>query len=165
MLADDVVGLSLGTAAASWRTIGDPIEEKRNPRTPYHAQFSAPFVFATALVGGSGLGVTMADFTDATLADPARRRLTSLTEVTADDECSRIFPHQFAGVARVVLRNGTELEERVMVNRGGPQHPLSREELTSKLEGNVGDRSARIAAAVATLEHARGIRQLLLACA
>jgi hypothetical protein len=52
-----------------------------------------------------------------------------------------------------------------MVNRGGPQHPLSREELTLKLEGNVGDRSARIAAAVATLEHARGIRQLLLACA
>jgi 2-methylcitrate dehydratase PrpD len=165
VVADDVVSLSLGTAAASWRTIGDPIEEKRNPRTPYHAQFSAPFVFATALVGGSGLGVTMTDFTDATLADPERRRLASVTDVVADDECSRIFPHQFAGVARVTLRDGSELEERVMVNRGGPQHPLSRADLTTKLEINVGERAARIAAAVATLEHARGTRQLLLACA
>ena len=162
---EDVAEISLGTAAASWHTIGDPIEEKRSPRTPYHAQFSGPFVFASALVGGSGLGVTMADFTEATLADPLRRRLAAVTEVTVDDECSRIFPHQFPGIVKVVTRDGRALEERVMVNRGGPQRPLTREDLTEKLAINAGPRAAAIATAIAELEVAPSIHPLLQACA
>ena len=162
---EDVVQISLGTAAASWHTIGDPIEEKRRPRTPYHAQFSGPFVFASALVGGSGLGVTMTDFTDATLADPLRRRLAACTDVLVDDECTRIFPHQFPGTVRIATRDGRELEERVLVNRGGPQRPLSRSDLTAKLEINAGGHAERIVHAIAGLADAPSIRPLLQACA
>jgi 2-methylcitrate dehydratase PrpD len=162
--AEEVVRITLGTAAASWRTIGDPIEEKRRPRSPYHAQFSAPFVFAAALAGGSGLGVSLDDFTETTLADALRRRLAANTEVVVDDECTRLFPHQFPGVARVVLDDGRELEERVLVNRGGPQRPLSRDELVGKLELNAGPLAAGIAAATADLDQLASIHELMAHC-
>ena len=162
---EDVSRVTLGTAAASWRTIGDPIEEKRRPRSPYHAQFSGPFVFATALAGGSGLGVSGADFTEATLADPERQRLAQSTDVVVDDECTRIFPNQFPGVARVHLRDGSELEERVLVNRGGPDRPLSRAELEAKLELNAGPLASGISEACGRLETLRSVRELMAACA
>lgn len=161
---EDVAHVTLGTAAASWRTIGDPIEEKRRPRSPYHAQFSGPFVFATALAGGSGLGVSGADFTDATLSDPVRQRLTQITDVVVDNECTRIFPNQFPGVASVVLRDGSVVEERVLVNRGGPGRPLSRAELEAKLELNVGALADGIAEVCGRLEKLHSVRELMEAC-
>lgn len=162
--AKDVVGVTLGTAAAPWRTIGDPIEEKRRPRSPYHALFSAPFVFATALVGGSGLGVTAVDFTEAALHDEERQRLVDITEVEVDDECTRLFPNQFAGVTRVRLRDGQEFEERVLVNRGSPDRPLSRRELLLKLELNAGELAAGIAEACEQLPHLATVRELFERC-
>ena len=162
--AEDVVRVVLGTAAASWRTIGDPIEEKRCPRTPYHAQFSAPFVFATALVGGSGLGVTQADFTESALEDPLRQRVAGVTEVVVDDECTRRFPHAFAGVARVVLADGEQLEERVLVNRGGPDRPLTRQELVTKLQSNAGALAPGIADACARLQELDTVAELMRSC-
>jgi 2-methylcitrate dehydratase PrpD len=158
-----VTRVTIGTAAASWRTIGDPIEDKRNPRTPYHAAFSAPFVFAAALVGGSGLGVSIRDFSEETLADPARRRIARACEVVVDDECTRIFPHRLPAVVRVWTRTGELLEERVMTNRGGPDRPLSRQELTAKLADNAGDRAGRLAQACADLERAGSLEALMAA--
>jgi 2-methylcitrate dehydratase PrpD len=159
--AEEVARVRIGTAAASWRTIGDPIEEKQHPRTPYHAAFSGPFVFATALVGGSGLGVSSRDFTEATLADPERRRLAEASEVVMDEECTRIFPNQFPAVVRVTTRDGRELEERVLTNRGGPQRPLTRQELLAKLEDNAGPLAAGIASACGDLPNLAGVTPLL----
>lgn len=159
--AQDVEHVTIGTAAAPWRTIGDPIEEKRHPRTPYHAAFSGPFVFATALVGGSGLGVSSSDFTDATLNDPERRRLAEATDVVVDEECTRIFPRQFPGVVRVRMRDGREVEERVLTNRGGPGRPLSRQELIQKLEGNAGRLAVGIARTCERLPELESVRPLL----
>jgi 2-methylcitrate dehydratase PrpD len=147
LTAADVDSVTLGTAGPAWRTIGDPIEEKRHPLTPYHAAFSAPFVFATALVGGSGLGVSTQDFTAATLSDPNVLRIAERTEVVVDTECTRIFPKQFPGVATVRTKDGRLLEERILVNRGGPERPLSREELLKKLSDNAGPLADGIALA------------------
>lgn len=155
--------MRLGTAEAAWRTIGDPIDEKRHPQTPYHATFSAPFVFATALIGGSGLGVSPRDFTAATLADRERRRIAERTDVVVDGECTRIFPNQFAGVATVRTKDGRVLDERVMVNRGGPERPLSREELVEKLGDNSGLLASGISVACRDLDTAPSLDALLAA--
>jgi len=150
--------VTIGTAAAPWRTIGEPIEEKRRPRSPYHAAFSAPFVFATALVGGSGLGVSLQDFTESTLADPERRRLAESCDVIVDEECTRIFPNQFPAVVRVRLRDGRELEERVLRNR-----VLSRAEILTKLSQNAGGLAEGLAAACTDLHHATSVDGLMAA--
>jgi 2-methylcitrate dehydratase PrpD len=87
---------------------------------------------ATALLGGGGLGVFHEDFTDAAARDERRLALAAKVRVVADDECGAIFPRQFPAVLTARLTDGSERVERVLVNRGGPDHPLSHDELTTK---------------------------------
>lgn len=131
-----IESLTLGVATPTVRTIGEPREEKIRPRSGYHAQFSGPFTVAAALIGGGGLGVDLADFTDANARDARYLDLAARVTVVGDPECDAIFPNQFPAVLRARLQDGTVLEEKVLANRGGPGDPLSREELTVKFMGN-----------------------------
>jgi 2-methylcitrate dehydratase PrpD len=133
---DDVEELRLGVAAPTVRTIGQPIEEKRRPRSGYHGKFSGPYTVTAALVGGSGLGVGHDDFRDELVADPRRRALMDRIVVEGEPDCDAIFPHQFPAVVRVRTRDGSELVERVLANRGGPGNPLSDAELAAKFDDN-----------------------------
>jgi 2-methylcitrate dehydratase PrpD len=128
----------LGVAAPVVRTIGEPIEVKRAPLTGYMAQFSGPYAVAAGLFGGAGLGVGLADFTDELARDPQRRELMARVSVVADDRCTRVFPDQFPAVLRVRTKDGSDLRAEVMTNRGGPQRPLSGDELRTKFRDNVG---------------------------
>jgi 2-methylcitrate dehydratase PrpD len=132
----DIEEIELGVATPTLRTIAQPEEEKASPRTGYAAQFSGPFTVATALMGGRGLGVSLDDFTDEDVRDPAKLDLASKVRCVPDEECDRIFPNQFPAVLRIRLRSGEVREARVSHNRGGPQNPLSDEELELKFRAN-----------------------------
>jgi 2-methylcitrate dehydratase PrpD len=133
---DDIESMELGVAAAIVRTIGEPIDVKRTPTTGYMAQFSGPYAVVAGLLGGGGLEVGLDDFSDELAQDPRRRQLMKLVSVVADNSCTAVFPHQFPSVLRVRLRNGEELVEEVMTNRGGPDRPLSYDELATKFNDN-----------------------------
>jgi 2-methylcitrate dehydratase PrpD len=133
---EDVMVAELGVAAPVVRTIGEPIEVKRAPETGYMAQFSGPYAVTAGLFGGGGLGVGLEDFTDELARDPGRRALMAKITVVPDSKCSEIFPHQFPAVLRVRTYDGRELTEEVLANRGGPQRPLSYEELATKFRDN-----------------------------
>ncbi|MGH3144746.1 MAG: MmgE/PrpD family protein [Rubrobacter sp.] len=133
---DDVEALELGVAAPALRTIAQPEKEKASPKTGYAAQFSGPFTVATALVGGGGLGVSLDDFTDDAVRDERKLRLASLVTCRADEACDDVFPNQFPAVLRARLNGGEVREARVMHNRGGPENPLSDEELEAKFRAN-----------------------------
>ena len=135
---DEVDALVLGVAEPTVRTIGEPIEVKRAPSTGYQAQFSGPYTVVAAMMGGSGLGLGLDDFTDALATDEARRRHMAKVTVTGRPECSDVFPNQFPAVLTARLRDGRELEQAVMSNRGGPQRPLSDHELERKFTDNAG---------------------------
>jgi len=135
---EDIEEIELGVATPTLRTIAQPAEEKVRPQTGYAAQFSGPFTVATALVGGGGLGVSLDDFTDEDVRDPAKLDLASKVRCVPDDECDRIFPNQFPAVLRVRLGSREVREARVSHNRGGPQNPLSDEELELKFRTNAG---------------------------
>lgn len=154
---DDVLSLRLGVAAPTVRTIGEPIEVKRSPQTGYMAQFSGPYAVAAGLFGGGGLGVGLDDFTDELARDPRRRALMARVEVVADDRCTAIFPNQFPAVLHARLHDGRELVEEVLANRGGPQRPLSYDELATKFADNArrhlpADAAARTGDAVHRLD-------------
>ncbi|GAA3738957.1 MmgE/PrpD family protein [Leifsonia bigeumensis] len=135
---DEVASVTVGVSAPTVRTIGEPIEVKRMPETGYMAQFSAPFVVAAALHGGSGLGLGLDDFTDERAHDPGLRALMAKVSVEADPECDAIFPHQFPAVLRVRTTDGREHVKKVLANRGGPQRPLTYDELATKFTDNAG---------------------------
>jgi 2-methylcitrate dehydratase PrpD len=132
----DVLELELGAPTAVLRTIGEPREAKIRPQSGYHAAFSGPYTVAAGLLGGGGLGVFHDDFTDEAAADPARLALAAKVRCVPDARCDEIFPHQFPAVLRARLKDGRELEERVDVNRGGPDNPLSADELATKFRLN-----------------------------
>jgi 2-methylcitrate dehydratase PrpD len=134
--ADDADSLVLGVAAPTVRTIGEPIEVKRTPQTGYMAQFSGPYTVVAGLLGGGGLGVGLDDFTDELARNPRRRELMARVDVVADDSCTKIFPRQFPAVLRVRTRDGRELVEEVLANRGGPGRPLTFDELATKFADN-----------------------------
>jgi 2-methylcitrate dehydratase PrpD len=154
LTADDIASVEIGVAAPTVRTIGEPLETKRCPETGYQAQFSGPYAFAAALAGGSGLGLGLDDFTDKLARDRGRRALMARTTVVADAECDAIYPDELPAIVRVRTTGGDDLEQRVLWNRGGPQRPLSADELATKYRDN----ASRVlpAAAVDAIEAAAG---------
>jgi 2-methylcitrate dehydratase PrpD len=157
LAADEIDHATLGVATATVRTIGEPIEIKRAPETGYMAQFSGPYAVAAGLLGGGGgLGLGLDDYTDGLAHDPTRRALMALVDVVADESCDAVFPRQFPAILRVRRRDGTELVERVMANRGGPDRPLSYDELVTKFRDN----ASRLLPAAAIDDVERGVAQL-----
>ena len=136
--ADDVESAVLGVAAPTVRTIGEPLAEKQSPLSGYHAKFSGPYTVASALLGGSGLGLGHDDFTDAAAADPRRLALAARITVSADEECAARYPDALPAVLSVRTRSGETLVERVFTNRGGPDRQLTDDELTAKFVDNAG---------------------------
>lgn len=163
---DDVVDATLKVAAPTVRTIGEPLDAKQRPETGYQAQFSGPYTVAAALFGGGGLGLGLADFTDARAQDPARRALMARIRVESDPVCDEIFPWQFPAVLRVRTTDGRQLEERVLTNRGGLDRPLSEAEIMQKFAENAstavsGDQLERFRTVVAGFDAVKDVGGLL----
>ncbi|GHF42024.1 2-methylcitrate dehydratase PrpD [Amycolatopsis bartoniae] len=163
---ESIVSLTLGVPEPVLRTIGEPPEEKARPRSGYHGAFSGPFTVASALLGGGGLGVFHEDFTDEAARDPRRLELAAKVRVVADAECTAIFPRQFPAVLTAELSDGSTRTERVLANRGGPDNPLSPDELTTKFVLNSAralekPRAERLADATWGLRTAADLRPLL----
>ena len=136
---DDVASATLEVAPPTVRTIGEPIDVKRRPDSGYLAQFSGPYAVVAALVGGHGLGVGLADFTDALARDPQRRKLMARIDVEPDPRMMSIYPCQLPARLTVTTTGGDTLVEEVLSNRGGPDDPLSDDELAVKYAENVAD--------------------------
>lgn len=133
-----VQAATLAVASHTVRTIGEPLAIKRAPPTGYAAQFSGPYAVTVGLFGGEGLGAGIRDYTDALAADPDRRELMAKVTVVADPRCDDIFPFQFPAILTVQTTDGQDLRAEVLTNRGGPQRPLSVDELERKFRDNAG---------------------------
>ncbi len=151
---EEVESAVLGVPAPVVRTIGEPIEVKRAPATGYMAQFSGPYAVAAGLLGGSGLGVGLADFTDELAREPVRRALMARVSVVADEQCTDAFPAQFPAILQVRTTDGRDLRAVVLTTRGGPDRPLSHSELQTKFRDNV--TGLLTASAVNQVERAAG---------
>ncbi|MEV1249621.1 MmgE/PrpD family protein [Nonomuraea sp. NPDC049750] len=159
----DIEEVELGVAAPVLRTIAEPRADKVRPQSPYHAKFSGPYTVAAALHGGGGLGLALDDFA---ALDPERLALAERVRCVADERATEIFPHAFAAVLRVRRRDGSVLEHRVDSSRGGPEHPLTAEELAVKFRTNAGraldpDRVAALVTAGRGLPEAPTVAPLL----
>jgi 2-methylcitrate dehydratase PrpD len=134
--AQDIDRAEIGVPRTVLRTVAEPWPDKVRPKTPYHAKFSGPYTFASAMIGGGGLGLHLADFTETALNEPDRLRLCGRVTMSGDQICDDEFPLAFSAVVRVKTVRGQTLEERVHSSRGGPEHPLSADDLQTKFRHN-----------------------------
>jgi 2-methylcitrate dehydratase PrpD len=100
------------------------------PATVNEAQFSIPYVVATALVHGS---VRMAAYEPERLQDPATRALMERIHVAVDPELDARFPGQRSSRVEIVLRDGRRLAHLQTNRKGDPELPLSDADLEGKL--------------------------------
>lgn len=160
----DVESVRIGVAAATLRTIAQPREAKIRPESGYHAQFSGPFTFALALRGGGGLGVYLDDFTDGAVRDPLNLAVAARVTHVSDPRCEAIFPMHFPSTVRVVTKDGRELVEDVLANRGTASRPLSDSDVELKYSLNarrLGAGADRLAERIMTVGSQDDVRGLL----
>ncbi len=126
---DEIEAVTLGLSRAGMLLIGEPAEKKANPENIVDAQFSAPFVLATALSSGA-MGWSSYD----KLADPAVRTLMSRIRCENDPDIEAEFPANMSGKLTVRAR-GSQFVKTVVVPKGEPENFLSEAELTAKFHG------------------------------
>lgn len=108
--------------------VGEPIDQKRRPRSTYEARFSLPYALAVAVRDGD---ITTSSFNADRLRDPEILELMSKVECQPTEYST--FPGEFPGGVRVVLEDGSTFEAKVEHNIGGPKLPLAPADLDLKL--------------------------------
>ena len=127
--AEDIESVTLGISRAGMLLIGDPAEKKANPTNIVDAQFSAPFVLATALATGA-----MGWDSYTLLDDPGIRALMQRVQCENDPEIEAEFPENMSGKLSVRTRDATHVKT-VVVPKGGPSNFLAEAELRPKFSG------------------------------
>jgi 2-methylcitrate dehydratase PrpD len=130
---DDIVSILCRTAAGPVPRLWEPLAAKHAPVNGYAAKFSLPYLIASILVRGRA---GLAEFTDDAVRDAAV--LSVAGRVRYELDASIDYPRQFVGDVEVRLGDGRVLRERQDRPRGGPDAPLTQEELETKFRGNAG---------------------------
>jgi 2-methylcitrate dehydratase PrpD len=99
------------------------------PHTTEEAQYSLAFPVAAALVFGR---VGAEEVSARGLEDPRVACLVTAVEPIEDAEFTKLFPAERWARVRIVLTDGRELGSRPAQARGGPDNPLSDDELRAK---------------------------------
>ena len=119
------------TAAGPIPRLWEPLAAKHRPPNGYAAKFSLPYLLACMLVNGRA---ALADFTDEAAREERRRSVAA--RVFYDVDPTIDYPRHFIGHVAVRLTDGRILEERQDHPRGGPDFPMTREELVTKFRDN-----------------------------
>ncbi|WP_260287173.1 MmgE/PrpD family protein [Peribacillus aracenensis] len=140
--------------------ICSPLEEKYEPKTPYDAKFSLPYVLSVMLHRGQcGLG----DFTGEIIKDESVLRLArKFTYITSEETG---YPGAFPGWVKIKLKDGRVLERRMKTNRGGRENPASEAEIIGKFENNASsvlssDKVSRIKELVLNVEKVKDVSEI-----
>ncbi|HYB43532.1 MAG TPA: MmgE/PrpD family protein [Candidatus Methylomirabilis sp.] len=144
----EIESIHCRTAEGPVPRLWEPLAAKHRPPNGYASKFSLPYLLAAILVRGQA---TLADFTDEAVADEAA--LGVAARVTYEIDPRIDYPRQFIGHVAIRLRDGRVLEETQDHPRGGPDFPMTPEELGVKFRGNAalaisGEQVARVIRAV-----------------
>lgn len=131
--ADDIVNVECVVDPVAAALICEPPESKWAPKTAYAAKFSLPWLFAVGFLDDeltlSSLSAENLQREDLqTLAKRVSHRYPTTGEIA--------FPTYFPGLIFVTLTNGEQLTERLDIQYGNPQNPLSYADIVKKFYDN-----------------------------
>ena len=141
----------------------EPVASKQAPRSDYEGKFSLQYSTAAMLVHGQ---VGVRTYTDEALADPQVQAVAR--KVRYETKKYDSYPAAFPGGVRITLRDGRTLEEDFPYQRGGPENPLTADEVRAKFRENVAlalpDAAVEaLEESIRTLEEQADVRGLLTA--
>ena len=131
------------------KTVCEPVATKKKPQNSYDAQFSIPYIVATALARGS---FGLMHLENAALTDAEVLNLAQKVEYEIDPNSP--FPKYYSGEVIVTTNDGKTLRHREHINRGAPDRPISGPDIEKKFMDNMLLASSR--------SHAEHIRDLIL---
>jgi 2-methylcitrate dehydratase PrpD len=158
--ADQIADVVVRVPEPAVALVLEPAAAKAHPRTPYDAKFSLPFSVAAMLVHGA---VDLDSYREEAMGD--ERVLELARKVRYEVVPFATFPKAFPGGARIVLRDGRALEAEIPNQRGGPENPMSAEEVLVKFRKNAqlalpNERADRLERLVLSLERQRDAREV-----
>lgn len=139
----------------------EPIDLKRVPRSEYEGKFSLQYSVASLLVRGH---VGIEDFTDEAITDPAVLAVAAKVRYEAREYPT--YPQAFPGGIELTLADGTRLVADFPHQKGGPENPLSTDEVFAKFRSNAGlalgdDAVEELAASILSLDRCDDLGVLL----
>jgi len=117
--------------AAGVSLVLEPADKKKLPRSDYEGKFSLQYSVASMLVRGH---VSVSDFSDEAIADLAV--LDVAGKVRYETPEYPTYPQAFPGGVRVTLADGSTLERDFPHQKGGPENPMSDDEVREKFRAN-----------------------------
>lgn len=148
------------TAEGPVHRLWEPLADKQKPVSSYGAKFSLPYSLAVMLIRGrAGLD----EFTDAAIGDSEVLKLAGKVRYVLDPKID--YPRHFSGHVKVILDDGSVLEENQAHPRGGLEDPLPPQEIAEKFRANArlalpSERAEKIIDAVGRLEELPSIAPL-----
>jgi 2-methylcitrate dehydratase PrpD len=163
---EQIAAIRCRTAEGPIPRLWEPLASKRYPVNGYASKFSLPYLLAVMLVKGRA---TLAEFTDDAVRDQAVLEVAG--KVGYEVDATIDYPRQFIGHVAIRLRDGRLLEERRDHPRGGPDFPMTPEEVEAKFRGNASlavppeqsSRIVEIVGALAAQQHVTGLMDALTA--
>ena len=128
---DELADVVVTVPAAGVSLVLEPAASKVEPRSEYEGKFSLQYSIASLLVRGH---VGVSDFTDAAITDPDV--LSVARRVRYETREYPTYPQAFPGGARVTLADGTSFEAEFPYQKGGPENPLTTDEIRTKFREN-----------------------------
>lgn len=129
--AEEIAEIVVSVPAPWVPIVLEPADEKKAPRSEYEGKFSLQYAIASMLVRGH-VGVT--DFTEEAISDPAV--LAVAAKVSHEPKEFATYPESFPGSARIRLTSGEVLECELAHQKGGPENPISADDVRAKFRGN-----------------------------
>ncbi len=157
---EDIAEVICRTAEGPVHRLWEPLADKRRPVSSYGAKFSLPYSVAVMLVHGKA---GLAEFSEAAIQDPTVLRLAAKVRYVLD--ASIDYPRHFSGHVKIVLNDGSVLEENQPHPRGGYEDPLPPQEIEEKFRNNArlalpAERVERILDSMRELEQLPSIKSL-----
>lgn len=126
---EDIEVITVHGGSRAMKSLCEPLDIKRNPRSVVDAQFSIPWTVAAACVRGT---VDLDSFTDKTIKDKRILTLSNKVIPKIDDSLSTraVSP----AIVEVKLKDGKVYSKRVDDPYGSPKNPMSMEAIFEKFK-------------------------------
>jgi 2-methylcitrate dehydratase PrpD len=156
--ADEVEEIVVLSTEAGVSLVLEPLADKHRPRTLYEAKFSLPYSIAWLLLRGP---VGVATYTEEAITDSEVLALAAKVRYEVKDY--ETFPRALPGGVRIRTRDGRTLQAELLYQRGGPDNPMTADEVREKFRANgglaiAGDELESLEEAVMTLERRGDLR-------